>query len=127
MPPQGTAVAEKVDVLYKFLVAISAVSCVLVIGGMVVFAVKYRRKPGVKSALYYAQHDPRILWSLLFRFGIFMLAFGLGLVCVSLLACGSPITAFEVKRFALKSGIGPFNIERQRIDRRSVCSSTYSR
>lgn len=77
MPPQGTKVAAKVDALYKFLAGASLISCILVIGGMCLFAWQYRRKPGVKSA--YISHNTvaEFLWSFI-PFCIFMVAFGWG-------------------------------------------------
>jgi len=100
MPPEATEVAEKVDLLYGFLVAVSVISCILVIGGMVVFAVKYRRKPGVKSA--YITHNTTLefLWSFI-PFCIFMLAFGWGWYVYHFLRV-APQDAFEVNLRAQK-------------------------
>ncbi len=44
MPVQGTSIARDVDSLYYFLVVASTISCILLIGGMIYFAMKYRRK-----------------------------------------------------------------------------------
>lgn len=76
MPVQGSTFAENVDSLYKFLVYASFISCVLVIGGMVYFAYKYRRQ-GQKSA--YISHNvwAEFLWSFI-PFVIFMVVFGWG-------------------------------------------------
>ena len=42
MPPAVTAIGRHYDILYGFLIAISFISCVLVIGGFVYFAFKYK-------------------------------------------------------------------------------------
>jgi cytochrome c oxidase subunit II len=100
MPPEGSKVAEKVDVLYKFLVACSVISCILVIGGMVVFAYKYRRKPGVKSAYITHNTTAEFLWSFI-PFCIFMVAFGWGWYVYHFLRV-SPENTFEVNVRAQK-------------------------
>lgn len=80
MPEQGTAIATKVDNLYGFLLVISFVACLIVIGGMVYFMLKYKRKsPNDKTA--YITHDTRleILWSVI-PLIIFLIVFGWGWV-----------------------------------------------
>lgn len=75
MPPAATDVAASVDNLYGFLLIASFISCVLVIGGLVYFAVKYRRKhEGEKTA--YISHNTTLefLWSFI-PFVIFMVVF----------------------------------------------------
>ena len=66
MPTQGTEIAKSVDNLYAFLLVISLVSCVIVIGGMVYFAIKYKRK-SANDKTAYITHDTRleILWSVI--------------------------------------------------------------
>ncbi len=66
MPTQGTEIAKSVDNLYGFLLVISLVSCVIVIGGMIYFAIKYKRK-SVSDKTAYITHDTRleILWSVI--------------------------------------------------------------
>lgn len=44
MPTQATKIAEKVDSLYSFLLISSFIACVILIGGMIYFVVKYKRK-----------------------------------------------------------------------------------
>lgn len=44
MPFEGTSFAKQVDSIYYFLVVSSTISCILLIGGMIYFAMKYRRK-----------------------------------------------------------------------------------
>ncbi len=76
MPFKGTQIAHQIDDLYSFLVISSTISCILLIGGMIYFAFKYRRrsasdKPGslTHSGLL------EFTWSFL-PFLIFMLLFG---------------------------------------------------
>jgi cytochrome c oxidase subunit 2 len=66
MPTQATEIAKGVDNLYAFLLVISFVSCVIVIGGMIYFAVKYKRK-SANDKTAYITHDTRleILWSVI--------------------------------------------------------------
>lgn len=64
MPTQGTEIAKQVDNLYGFLLITSFIACVLVIGGMIYFVWKYRRKtPNDKTA--YISHNTflEFLWS----------------------------------------------------------------
>lgn len=66
MPTQGTEIAKGVDNLYGFLLAISFLSCVIVIGGMIYFAIKYKRKSDNDKTAYIT-HDTRleIIWSVI--------------------------------------------------------------
>ena len=66
MPEQGTALSQQIDNLNGFLVAVSFVSCAILIGGMIYFAVKYKRR-GPDDKTPYITHDIRleILWSVL--------------------------------------------------------------
>src|SRR5262245_8452693 len=75
MPPAVTAVAHGVDTLYAFLLIASLISCILVICGVIYFAVKHRRKhEGEKTA--YISHNTTLefLWSFI-PFVIFMVVF----------------------------------------------------
>src|SRR4051812_25024793 len=75
MPPAGTAIAHQVDILYGFLVIISFISCVLVIGGFVYFAVKYRRQTPNDKTPYISHHNLlEFLWSFI-PFVLFMVVF----------------------------------------------------
>lgn len=78
MPEQGTQIAKEVDSLYAFLVIVSAISCFILIGGMIYFAVKYKRK-GTSDKTPYITHDTRleILWSVV-PLIIFLLVFAWG-------------------------------------------------
>lgn len=75
MPFPATKIAEGVDSLYAFLLIASFISCVLVIGGLIWFAIQYRRKhEGQKTA--YISHNTALefLWSFI-PFVIFMVVF----------------------------------------------------
>jgi cytochrome c oxidase subunit II len=78
MPVAGSKIAEHVDQLYAFLVWASLISCVLVIGGMMLFAYKYRRKSDNDKTAY-IEHNITLefLWSFI-PFVIFMIVFGWG-------------------------------------------------
>lgn len=75
MPPEASTIAGYFDSLYGFLVAASFISCVLVIGGLIWFALKYQRKAeGEKTP--YISHSTLLefLWSFI-PFVIFMIVF----------------------------------------------------
>ncbi len=78
MPEQGTAIAKQIDNLYGFLVVVSFISCAILIGGMLYFAVKYKRK-SQSDKTPYITHDTRleVLWSVL-PLIIFLLVFAWG-------------------------------------------------
>lgn len=95
MPYQGTKLAGQVDELYKFLVIASTISCILLIGGMIYFAFKYKRrsasdKPGqlIHNGLL------EFTWSFI-PFLIFMFVFGWGWYIFDQLR-NPPKDAFEV-------------------------------
>ena len=50
-PTQATQIAMEWDGLYKFLLISSLVACVLLIGGMIYFVTKYRRKTNRRRVL----------------------------------------------------------------------------
>lgn len=80
MPVQGTQIAKQVDNLYGFLVIVSFISCAILIGGMIYFVLKYKRKsPNDKTA--YITHDTRleVLWSVI-PLIIFLVVFAWGWV-----------------------------------------------
>lgn len=75
MPPQATELAGKVDALYHFLLIASFISCVLVIGGLIFFAIKHRRKHEGEKTPYLAHNTTlEFLWSFI-PFVIFMVVF----------------------------------------------------
>ncbi|MGZ3769428.1 MAG: cytochrome c oxidase subunit II [Bdellovibrio sp.] len=78
MPSQGTEIAKQVDNLYGFLLITSLIACVLVIGGMLYFVWKYKRKtPDDKTA--YISHNTflEFLWSFI-PLVIFLVVFAWG-------------------------------------------------
>lgn len=78
MPEQGTEIAQRVDNLYGFLLVVSFISCAILIGGMIYFALKYKRQtPNDKTP--YISHDTRleILWSVI-PLIIFLVVFAWG-------------------------------------------------
>lgn len=76
MPPEGTAIAGQVDSIYAFLLWASFVSIVIVIGGMLWFIFKYKRKSeNDKTAYITHNHTLEFLWSFI-PFVLFMVAFG---------------------------------------------------
>lgn len=95
MPPQASDVAKSVDSLYAFLLIVSAVSCVLVIGGMIVFSIKYRRSGEGQKTPYIAHNSTlEFLWSFI-PFLIFMVAFIWGWIVYSGLRT-MPADALEI-------------------------------
>jgi cytochrome c oxidase subunit 2 len=80
MPEQGTEIAKSVDNLYGFLVFVSFISCVIVIGGMIYFALKYKRKTAHDKTAYIT-HDTRleVIWSVI-PLVIFLFVFAWGWV-----------------------------------------------
>ncbi|OQW50584.1 MAG: cytochrome C oxidase subunit II [Proteobacteria bacterium SG_bin7] len=78
MPVQGTSIAHSVDSLYYFLVIASTISCILLIGGMIYFAMKYRRKSD-SDKVGTLTHSGLLefTWSFV-PFLIFMFVFGWG-------------------------------------------------
>ena len=80
MPTEGSEIATRVDNLYGFLVATSFISCAILIGGMVYFAIKYKRKSD-NDKVAYITHDTRleVLWSVI-PLIIFLVVFAWGWV-----------------------------------------------
>lgn len=80
MPVQGTQIAKQVDNLYGFLIVVSFISCAILIGGMIYFAMKYKRKSHNDKTAYIT-HDTRleVLWSVV-PLIIFLVVFAWGWV-----------------------------------------------
>ncbi|MDX1958203.1 MAG: cytochrome c oxidase subunit II [Leptospiraceae bacterium] len=80
MPVQGTKTAGDVDDLYTFLVISSLISFILVMGGIVYFLVKYKRKTN-DDRVSQISHNSMLefLWSFI-PFVIFMFVFWWGMV-----------------------------------------------
>lgn len=78
MPVDGTKIAKQIDNLYGFLIIVSFISCAILIGGMIYFAVKYKRK-SQNDKTAYITHDTRleVLWSVI-PLVIFLLVFAWG-------------------------------------------------
>ncbi|MES2802676.1 MAG: cytochrome c oxidase subunit II [Bdellovibrionota bacterium] len=78
MPTEGSDIATRVDNLYGFLIATSFISCAILIGGMIYFAVKYKRKSD-NDKVAYITHDTRleVLWSVV-PLIIFLVVFAWG-------------------------------------------------
>jgi cytochrome c oxidase subunit II len=111
MPPEGTELAGQIDSLYAFLLWVSAISSVLVIGGLTYFAIKYKRNsendktPNITHNTFL-----EFVWSFV-PFVIFMIVFGWGWYLFHQLRT-APANAFEVRvdgqkwywNFVYKSG-----------------------
>jgi len=78
MPPAATEIAENVDALYAFLLISSLISFVILMGGLIYFVNKYRRR-GDNDQTAYITHDHTLefVWSFV-PFVIFMICFAWG-------------------------------------------------
>lgn len=78
MPPAATEVAKNVNSLYGFMLIASVISFVILIGGMIFFVYKYKRR-GVDDKTPYISHDHTLefVWSFI-PFVIFMVCFAWG-------------------------------------------------
>ena len=77
-PPVGTAIAGEVDKIYVFLLVASLISFILVIGGLIYFCIKYRRRTGTDKTAYITHnHLAEFLWSFI-PFVIFIFSFAWG-------------------------------------------------
>lgn len=64
MPPQGTVISTQVDNLYSFLLVISTVASMILIGGMIYFAIKYKRRTDTDKTPYISHNSfLEFLWS----------------------------------------------------------------
>jgi cytochrome c oxidase subunit II len=80
MPPQATDLAPKVDMLYSFLLWASLISFIILIGGMIVFALRYQRKSFDQKTAYITHNTlAEFLWSFI-PFVIFMVSAIWGIV-----------------------------------------------
>lgn len=96
MPVQGTAIAARVDQLYGFLLIASLISCVLVIGGLIYFAFKYRRVSDTDNGAYISHSTLlEFLWSFI-PFVIFMFVFAWGWIIYRDMRI-APDGAFEIQ------------------------------
>ncbi len=75
MPPQASTVALQVDLLYLFLVLVSAFFSLLIAGSVVFFAVRYRRRsPNERTPHIHGSTALEVAWSIV-PFGITMIMF----------------------------------------------------
>ena len=65
MPMQGTEHAAEIDWLYYFIFWMSVVAFILIVGTMLWFVVKYRRRPGPQGSANRASHATRALLDVL--------------------------------------------------------------
>lgn len=64
MPPKATNIAEQVDNLYAFLIWASLLACIILIGGMIYFVVKYKRRTDTDKTPYISHNTfLEFLWS----------------------------------------------------------------
>lgn len=78
MPTAATDIAEQVNNLYSFLLWISAVSCFILIGGMIYFVLKYKRKTDNDKTAYITHNTfLEFLWSFI-PLVLFLVVFGWG-------------------------------------------------
>jgi cytochrome c oxidase subunit II len=112
MPFQGTALSESIDSLYGFLIITSFISFVLLIGGMIWFAVKYKRRTENDSTPnIHGNTALEFLWSFI-PFIIFMIVFVWGIIIHKDMRT-FPKDSFEIQvtgyqwgwKFDYKSGI----------------------
>lgn len=78
MPPVVTEIGQRVNNLYSFLILISFIACAILIGGMIYFVMKYKRRTeGQKSA--YITHNTTLefVWSFI-PLVLFMVVFAWG-------------------------------------------------
>lgn len=78
MPVAGTEIAGRVDNLYSFLLIVSLVACVILLGGMAYFVVRYRRLTPTQETAYITHNTfLEFLWSFI-PFVIFFIVFAWG-------------------------------------------------
>ncbi len=78
MPVQANKYAAEVDSLYQFLLIASLISCILVIGGMIYFVVRYKRRSANDDTPYISHNNTlEFLWSFI-PFLIFLVVFAWG-------------------------------------------------
>lgn len=78
-PQQASSNAANVDALYVFLLVLSAAMCVAIFGLILVFAIKFRRRPGVEAEQIEGSTPLELTWSIIPMF-IFLFIFGWGAV-----------------------------------------------
>ena len=73
-PQRASSIAGEVDALYVFLVLISAFMTVAIFTMILLFAIRYRRRPGVQAEQIEGSHKLEITWSIV-PLGVFMVIF----------------------------------------------------
>lgn len=101
MPIQGTEIAKEVDHLYGFLLVSSFISFIILIGGMIYFVFKYRRKSSNDKTAYITHNNTlEFLWSFI-PFVIFMVVFAWGWFIYHKMR-SAPANSFEVQVYGQK-------------------------
>lgn len=101
MPPEGQALSKSVDQIYGFLLVMSVISFIMLIGGMIYFVVKYKRtSPNQMGAYITHNHTAEFLWSFI-PFVIFMFVFAWGWIVYDQMR-HFPEDSLEVQVFAKK-------------------------
>lgn len=95
LPLQATEVASKWDVLYNFLVSISVFFFILVVGGMIFFAIKYRKSANIKTKYITGSHALEALWTIIPTVLLLMI-FGWGYYVYNAMT-QAPTEAYEVR------------------------------
>jgi cytochrome c oxidase subunit 2 len=73
-PQRASSIAGQVDALYVFLVLISAFMTLAIFTMILLFAIRYRRQPGVRAEQIEGSHKLEITWSIV-PLGVFMVIF----------------------------------------------------
>lgn len=95
IPMAATDVAASWDSLYIFLIALSTFFFVLVVGGMLYLAIRYRHKPGIKTKYITDNHFLEAFWTVVPTI-LLMIIFGWGWN-VYLKMTNAPSDAYEVR------------------------------
>lgn len=86
LPPNASTFATQVDLLYAFLVVLSAIVTVGTFGAVIFFAIKYRRRPGVAPGNIEGSLRLELLWS-----------FIPGVLAIGIFAWGAKLYFYGVK------------------------------
>ncbi|MCB0415490.1 MAG: cytochrome c oxidase subunit II [Bdellovibrionales bacterium] len=77
-PPEGTHIARQWDSLYSFILWASLIASVMVVAGMIYFALKYKRRSDNDTTAYITHNNTlEFLWSFI-PFVFFLIMFGWG-------------------------------------------------
>jgi cytochrome c oxidase subunit 2 len=95
LPLTGSDVAARWDSLYIFLVWLSVFFFILVVGGMIYFAVVHRHRPGMKTKYVTGNHTLEALWIAIPTL-LLMIIFGWGYSVYHSMT-QSPPDAFEIR------------------------------